>query len=174
MPRGGNNRIPPSQHLARGTYRKDRHSELPTDPITPPPLAPDPPTALTDRGRVVWDRLYPLVTSQGIVTELDRYIFAAYCQFEAFYTEAAEHVRDEGCFKKPKRGESAEGVQHSKWYRLMRDSLAQVKSLAAMLGLTPVDRHRVTKAKIEGQTEDVTNKKPVSDLDRIADVRLLR
>ena len=170
----GNRRKPLSVRLEEGTYyRPSRHGPLPKESTSSPPLAPDPPGELNNYARDVWVRLYPLVTSQGIVTELERDIFKMFCASLGFYNEALEHVKSEGVFKKPKRGD-IDGVQFSKWWRVMADRESQTKSLAAMIGLTPVDRQRVSKAKIEGQADDVTNEKPVSDLDRIADVRLLR
>ncbi|MBP3956897.1 P27 family phage terminase small subunit [Gemmata sp. G18] len=165
--RGGNNRIPPSEHLARGTYRANRHSKLPNDSITNPPLASDPPAELTDRGRAVWEDLYPIVTSLGIVTEAERHTFAMFCLYQGYHIEAAEHVKLEGMFKKPKRGESAEGVQYSRWYRLMNDSAVMSIKLASCLGLTPTDRHRV--ARVNRATEQLSepHARPLTDLDRL-------
>ncbi|MBP3954896.1 P27 family phage terminase small subunit [Gemmata sp. G18] len=172
--RGGNNRIPPSEHLARGTYRANRHGQLPNDPISHPLLPADPPPGMRPDAVRVWNDLYPLVTGQGMVTLAERELFAMYCRAMGDYLEAREHVNKEGFFKKPKCGESGDGVQYSRWYRLMCDRETVAARLGAQIGLTPVDRHRVARAKVsDAVRKDVTNVKPMTTLDRLGQIRLL-
>jgi P27 family predicted phage terminase small subunit len=121
-----------SLHQAQGTYRADRHRELPLRPTK----GPRPPAWLSGPARQKWREAARLLASAGVLSRLDHDLLAVYCSTWAAWRQAAEAVATEGATYRAGGGllkkHPAVGVAEA-----ARKDLA---GLADRLGLTPAAR----------------------------------
>ena len=87
---------------------------------------PDCPKWLLPEAKEEWNRLCEKLNQMGVLTEIDRAAFAAYCQSYARWKEAQEHINSEGATYETEK-------------RLMM-------SAASEFGLTPSARSRIMAA----------------------------
>jgi len=85
--------------------------------------------------------MVPILLRCGILTEVDLPCLALYCHTFSRWVEATEHVRAEGAVI-----DSYNGPVRSVWLRIATDAEAQMCKGMSMLGMTPTDRSRVSKA----------------------------
>ena len=100
---------------------------------------PDCPAWLLPEAKTEWIRLSEKLNQMGVLTEIDRSAFAAYCQSYARWKEAEEFIEQHGTIVKTPSGY---------WQQVPQVSIAQT-NLKVMLkfcsefGLTPSSRSRM-------------------------------
>jgi P27 family predicted phage terminase small subunit len=102
-----------------------------------------PPTLPEGLAREVWDEVAHELVAKNIWDTDVRHVVEAYCICRAHFLEAEAKVRETGLLTKSKRGRD----WYSPWVGLANGYLERMVKLASELGLTPVARGRVTKAK---------------------------
>lgn len=103
----------------------------------PAPAMPKPPTWLSPPAKRGWRRVAPGLYRLGLLAELDRQALAQYCQAVARIEEAERALKD-GQFYENR------GRQYLKpEYRILQDSLKEVRAHCALFGLAPGPRMRM-------------------------------
>jgi P27 family predicted phage terminase small subunit len=139
---GGRPPIPSALKLVKGTERKGRVNR---DEPKPPPGEPECPEWLTERGRQFFEQEAARLREMGLFNSCDQATFWAYCRAYERWMEAAEAIRDNG-------GSFVEGTNKNGSTYLMthpavaieKDSSREMTRLAALFGLNPSDRQRVS------------------------------
>lgn len=137
-----------SQQLLR-SWKVIRESLTTTEPV-PAKGMPDCPNWLLPEARVEWDRLCEKLSQLGVLSEIDRAAFAAYCQSYARWKEAQEHI-DSGC----STFETEKGYQQqTPWVGIANTNQKLMLQAAAEFGLTPSARSRIMAASGAGKEEE--------------------
>lgn len=105
---------------------------------TPEVKLPACPTWLPPAAKAEWKRLGPQLEALGLVSGLDRAIFAGYCIAWATAKEAQEALAETDLTQDTTGGRAA-----SAWLRVRDKALDQVKSFGAEFGLSPSSRTRI-------------------------------
>ena len=101
-----------------------------------PKECPKPPGKLGKDARAVWGELAPLLYEQGLLTELDVYSLARFCQLQAIFDQCVCKVREEGVIVATASGS---WKQHPA-ATLMASLSRHLDVLSRRFGLTPRDR----------------------------------
>lgn len=120
--------------------------ELQNEP-KPPAGYPDAPEWLDDVALTEWHRLTPILEKMGVVTVADRNAVAAYCQSYSLYVKAVEDISRNGFTVEGHRGVMSKNPA----VQVQRDSLDQMGRWGAKLGLSPVDRVRLSVTPDDGE-----------------------
>ena len=101
--------------------------------------APTCPSWLSTEAKQEWRRLAPELARLGLLTKIDRALFAGYCSSCSWWRRAQEVIADQGSVYVTVRGrlETRPEVEISKL------AMEQMKSLAGEFGLTPTSRARL-------------------------------
>ena len=117
----------------------------------PPKKAPTCPKGLPPEAKKEWNRLAGPLEEMGVLTELDRDSFAAYCTAYARWREAEDFMTKSGTtiFKTPS----------GYWQQLPQVSIAQtylkiMSRIAEQFGLTPAARSRIVAGNGQGNPAD--------------------
>ena len=103
---------------------------------------PDCPKWLLPEAKEEWNRLCEKLNQMGVLTEIDRAAFAAYCQSYARWKEAQEHINSEGATY-----ETENGMQRPNPYvAICNTEQRLMMSAASEFGLTPSARSRIMAA----------------------------
>ena len=103
---------------------------------------PDCPKWLLPEAKEEWNRLCEKLNQMGVLTEIDRAAFAAYCQSYARWKEAQEHINSEGATY-----ETENGMQRPNPYVAIRNTEQRLMmSAASEPGLTTSARSRIMAA----------------------------
>ena len=105
-----------------------------------PPVGTTRPRGLGAEARKEWDRVYPILEDQLILTELDRETLVTYCESLELVRRARRTLRRDGMTTDGKFGEIA-----SPWVTILRQAEASMRAAAGDLGMTPASRSKVTK-----------------------------
>jgi P27 family predicted phage terminase small subunit len=152
---GGYNRKPIERHLQVGTYRKDRHGDLPKSLITlkrklsakvsaKPEVKPNKsntmpecPVSLDDIGREEWVKVCVQLAEKGLLESAFVSAIEGYCEAYSRWRRAVEEIKSgftyefiEGKTFKMKRRQKPE-------VNIAKDALNQMKAFLNDLGLTP-------------------------------------
>ena len=84
---------PTNLKLLQNTARKDRLN--PNEP-KPEVVIPDPPEHLSELALKEWKRITPELEKLGLLSNIDRFLLAAYCQAYGRWKEAEEGVKGGG------------------------------------------------------------------------------
>lgn len=159
---GGRKRIPTALHVLQGG-RKKTHRSLPENEPHPPIAIPKCPRHLDKEARKEWRRMARELEPLGLLTNLDKAIFASYCQAWSMWISATLKLQEQGMiFRTPgkkrilKDGtveESGGGYPMVNPYKQIIDKAndQMVKALIE-IGMSPSSRSRVK-----------VDKKPVKD-----------
>ena len=128
--------IPTHLKLISGNPGKRRLNDA--EPIAPPAI-PEAPAHLSARARLEWDRSALLLKDSGLLSNLDRNIFANYCQAWGRLQEAEEGIAKTGMLVKSPSGY----VMQSPFLAIINRCMAQIASYGAELGLSPSSRSRI-------------------------------
>ena len=100
------------------------------------------PAWLMPEAQTEWKRLAKILSEMGVLTEVDRTAFAAYCQSYARWKEAQEHINSEGATY-----ETENGMQRPNPYvAICNTEQRLMMSAASEFGLTPSARSRIMAA----------------------------
>ena len=89
--------------------------------------------------RAEWDRLAPELYRLGLLTQLDRAVFTAYCCSYARWCAAEKLVAEHGVVHKARNGRETV----SPYVLAASRAFAEMRSLMPELGLTPSARSRI-------------------------------
>lgn len=111
---------------------------------------PDCPAWLLPEAKTEWIRLSEKLNQMGVLTEIDRSVFAAYCQSYARWKEAQEHINSEGATY-----ETENGMQRpNPWVAICNTEQRLMMQAASEFGLTPSARSRIMAASGVGKDEE--------------------
>lgn len=131
-----------------GTFREDRHN--PNEPTLPAlEKAPPCPAHLTGEIEKTWQQISELLTTMGVLTEVDLHALEAYCVVYTRWQDAESNLRTYGMMLQ--KGGS---VFPSPYLRVAEDCLKQMRSWMNEFGITPSSRSRVKVEKPELVDED--------------------
>ena len=116
--------------------------KLNTKEPTPGKGMPDCPKWLLPEAKEEWNRLCDKLNQMGVLTEIDRSAFAAYCQAYARWKEAQDHINSEGATY-----ETENGMKRPNPYVAISNTEQRLMmSAASEFGLTPSARSRIMAA----------------------------
>jgi P27 family predicted phage terminase small subunit len=111
---------------------------------------PDCPKWLLPDAKEEWVRLSEKLNQMGVLTEVDRSAFAAYCQSYARWKEAQDHINSEGATY-----ETENGMQRpNPWVAICNTEQRLMMQAASEFGLTPSARSRIMAASGVGKDEE--------------------
>ena len=108
---------------------------------------PDCPDWLLPEAKQEWNRLAALMEQMGVLTEVDRAAFAAYCQSYARWKEAQEHIDRDGSTFETDKGYQ----QQTPWVGIANTQQKLMLQAAAEFGLTPSARSRIVAGNTKGK-----------------------
>lgn len=116
---------------------------LPTDEPAFSPASIEPPVSLRDPKNAhaleEWNRVAPLLSEIGLLTEGDRTALTAYCTIYQRWVSAEQQILKEGVFREFETGY----VQVNPYVTVANRSLKQMKEFMIEFGLTPSSRVRL-------------------------------
>ena len=105
---------------------------------------------LLPEAKTEWIRLSEKLNQMGVLTEINRSVFAAYCQSYARWKEAQEHINSEGATY-----ETENGMQRpNPWVAICNTEQRLMMQAASEFGLTPSARSRIMAASGVGKDEE--------------------
>ena len=111
---------------------------------------PDCPKWLIPDAREEWEILCEKLNQMGVLTEIDRAAFAAYCQSYARWKEAQDHINSEGSTYV-----SENGMQRpNPWVAISNTEQRLMMQAASEFGLTPSSRSRIMAASGIGKDDE--------------------
>ena len=111
---------------------------------------PDCPKWLLPDAQEEWKRLCEKLSQMGVLTEIDRSAFAAYCQSYARWKEAQDHINSEGATY-----ETENGMQRpNPWVAICNTEQRLMMQAASEFGLTPSARSRIMAASGVGKDDE--------------------
>ena len=100
---------------------------------------PDCPLWLLPDAKEEWKRLSEKLNQMGVLTDVDRSAFAAYCQSYARWKEAQDHINSDGATY-----ETENGMQRpNPWVAICNTEQRLMMQAASEFGLTPSARSRI-------------------------------
>ena len=141
MGRRGPRPTPTAILKARGSWRAKTRKDEPQ----PAASIPDPPDWLAPVARAFWDQLVPELAALGLLTRVDGFALARYCQFAAEWLEALKFLQQYGhhLVHKNQEGQVHAIVLHPQNTQLVKLD-GTLRKLEAEFGLTPSARARLT------------------------------
>jgi P27 family predicted phage terminase small subunit len=120
---------------------KPGHRALPENEPMPEALEapPEPPVHLSGLARAEWDRTYPVLARNRLITEADVTAFSAYCQAYGRWQEAEELVSKQGIMI---LSPTNFPMQHPA-LAVANKAMEQIAKFCAEFGMTPSSRTRV-------------------------------
>ncbi len=111
---------------------------------------PSPPAHLSKEARKEWRRSGQLLLETGLITDLDRAAFAAYCQAWGRWVEAEEALRQYGMML---RGPNNTPVR-SPYLQVANQALDQLRGLLSDFGMSPASRSRVSASPLAPEDDE--------------------
>ena len=108
------------------------------------------PVWLLPAAKTEWKRLCAKLEQLGVLTEVDRAAFAAYCQSYARWKEAQEHINSEGSTFETEKGYQ----QQTPWVGIANTNQKLMMQAASEFGLTPSARSRIMASLSTGGEEE--------------------
>ncbi len=139
MPRGGHNAKPRQLKILEGTYRRDRDrggsgwAATRVGPEIPEHLA-----WLSPEAKEEWARVAPWLVQNGLLTVLDRQLFAVYCETVGMYRQCQPIIERDGLVVDTPRGRRPHPL-----LRVVARCQQDIRAIAAQFGLTPSSRARL-------------------------------
>ena len=154
----GRKRKPSKIHLLQGTNRPHRIN--PSEPEIEPAML-EPPAHIKGAALIELNRIIPLLFANGIVTALDLYPIACYCDAVRTYIEATEALESADgrqrlialIQKETKDGQKITlKVVKIPLISIRNEAMVIIRSFASEYGLTAASRSRVSVKKKESTT----------------------
>ena len=133
----GRKPLPHALHILRGNPGNKRRTRPDPDPVPLTDLAP--PARLHPAAALEWQRLAPMLSRLGVLTETDTDALAAYCEAFVTWREATDALRATGILVKRKG--LPPGISPA--VKVANYALIQMRALMVELGMTPSARARV-------------------------------
>ena len=134
----------------------------------PPEKMPHCPKHLNKEARKEWRRAGKILQSIGLLTEIDRMIFAAYCEAYSRWIEATLKVQElgmvyaKGAVQDPKTGKMIGGEPRLNPYiRIAREAFDQMIRAGTQIGLSPSSRAslKIEKPKPRSKAQEFRDRK---------------
>ena len=106
----------------------------------PAPRLPSPPAHLSKEARKEWRRSGAFLLELGLISDLDRSAFAAYCTAYGRWIEAEEALKTYGVMIKSPSGFPIQ----SPYLSIAKKAMEQMRSLLSEFGMSPATRTRVS------------------------------
>lgn len=127
---------PTKLKVIQGTFRKDRAN--PDEPI-PETKIPSPPDFLNGDALQEWGRMSEKLYQLGMLAEIDRGLFAAYCQAFGRWAEAERMIKEKGIVIKTKAG----NIIQSPLVGIANKAMKEMRDCAALMGIPATMRSKV-------------------------------
>jgi P27 family predicted phage terminase small subunit len=125
----------------RGSWRGNSRLSEPQLPAQ----TPEPPQSLIGEALAEWSRICPVLARAGVLTAADRAVLVTYCQIWSDLQEIEQSCRKDGKLAPLMQTAAGNWVQNP--IIGLRNTLRkQLREYAALLGITPADRSRVSSA----------------------------
>lgn len=139
MPRGGHNKLSKAQAAARGTDRKDRHSEAveiaPGAPIKPPGMSSD--------ASALWDAYVPALAEGGFLEKIDGLGLAQLFEAYVLAQRARDVVGDTPVIEDDPYMDGRIVLKKHPGVTAWKDSVGVLRGLLSDYGLQPLARTRM-------------------------------
>jgi len=135
--RSGGKPTPTPLKLLRGNPGRRPLNQSEPHPVV---RLPTPPAHLSKEARKEWRRSGAFLLEIGLISDLDRSAFAAYCTAYGRWVEAEEALKTYGLMLKSPNGFPIQ----SPYLAVANRALEQMRSLLAEFGMSPASRSRVT------------------------------
>jgi P27 family predicted phage terminase small subunit len=147
---------PPKPTHLKVLQGKPGHRPLNEDEPQPDVVdeTPEPPKHLSGVARAEWERAYPMLARNRLITEADLTAFAAYCQAYGRWQEAEHMIAKQGLVVLTPNGFP---VQHP-YLAIANKAIEQVHKFLTEFGMTPSSRSRVSTASVVGGAGAKKNK----------------
>jgi len=132
----GRKPIPAKLHLLHGNPGKRKPK---TDIPIPPSEIPSCPPHLNKEAQAEWDRMAIELKPLGLLTKIDKAIFASYCQAWSTWVEASKKVVKEGMITISPNGWQVE----NSYFSIMNKAMKQMNIALTELGMSPSSRSRI-------------------------------
>jgi len=116
----------------------------------PAPRLPSAPAHLSKEARKEWRRSGHLLLEMGLITDLDRAAFAAYCQSWSRWVEAEEALKTYGMML---RGPNNLPVR-SPYLQVANQAMDQLRGLLSDFGMSPSSRSRVSASPMADEEDE--------------------
>lgn len=126
------------------------HQKVNENEPQPKAVMPTCPSWLSDAAKKEWKRLAPELNRIGILTEVDRNQFAAYCEAFAKFVETKELAEEEGFTYEVTNRQGETTIKRNPLVPMSMEYLKVAKSLAGEFGLTPSARTKIEVGSGEG------------------------
>lgn len=133
----GRKPVPTALRLVTGNQGKRPFNQHEPKPRVTVPTCP---AHLSPSAKAEWKRLGQTLHQLGVISELDRAAFAAYCQAYGRWVEAERKLRETPALLRTPAGY----VQPSPWLAIANKNLELMHKFMTELGLSPVSRSRVS------------------------------
>jgi len=122
--------------VIQGTFRKDR-----ANPDEPKPKVgiPSPPDFLNADALQEWGRMSEKLYQLGMLAEIDRGIFAAYCQAFGRWAEAERLIKEKGFLVKTSNG----NIIQSPIVGIANKAMKEMRDAASLMGIPATMRTKV-------------------------------
>jgi P27 family predicted phage terminase small subunit len=137
---------PTKLKVIQGTFRKDRAN--PDEP-TPETHIPSPPDFLNADALQEWGRMSEKLYQLGMLAEIDRGIFAAYCQAFGRWAEAERAIKEKGLFIKTSNG----NIIQSPAVGMANKAMKEMRDAASLMGIPATMRSKVHPLEGKKQTK---------------------
>jgi len=127
---------PTKLKVIQGTFRKDRAN--PDEPV-PENKIPSPPDFLNADALQEWGRMSEKLYQLGMLAEIDRGIFAAYCQAFGRWAEAERLIKEKGMVIKTKAG----NIIQSPAVGIANKAMKEMRDNASLMGIPATMRSKV-------------------------------
>ena len=127
---------PTKLKLVTNTYRKDRANQ---DEPEPKVGIPSPPDFLNADALQEWGRMSEKLYQLGMLAEIDRGIFAAYCQAYGRWAEAERLIKEKGFLTKTSNG----NIIQSPLVGIANKAMKEMRDNASIMGIPATMRTRV-------------------------------
>jgi P27 family predicted phage terminase small subunit len=120
--------------------RGDKKNRINYDEPVPELGTPEMPEDLSPMARSIWQELMPLVEHMQILSPLDKWMFAGYCESVARFRETTAVVAKVGVIMRTQDGK---GIQRNPFLSAQRDSIQLMKMMAGEFGMSPRARSEI-------------------------------
>lgn len=120
------------------------HRPLPKDEPKPEPTIPKCPSHLDKEAKKEWRRMAKELAPLGLLTKLDKAVFAVYCETFSAWMAGAKEIQDKGMILKEKKGKKLTGrLIINPYFRIVNTAKEQMMKALVEMGMTPSSRTRV-------------------------------
>jgi len=137
---------PTKLKVIQGTFRKDRANSNEPDPEV---KIPSPPDFLNADALQEWGRMSEKLYQLGMLADIDRGIFAAYCQAFGRWAEAERMIKEKGILVKTSNG----NIIQSPLVGIANKAIKEMRDNAAIMGIPATMRSKVHPITDKEQTE---------------------